>query len=219
MLDLTRRLAQANPHLDDPAAEAEAVVLIDEIDLHLHPKWQRHIVHNLHEAFPHCQLIATTHSPQVIGEVEHERIQIIADGQVYSPSHSYGVDSSRVLEEVMDSEPRTKAVKELLAKISQAIGKQRYEHARGLLARLVEQLGETDPEVTRLSTLLNFVEGKRMRAITKGAEPPSLTAHRQTPHCDYDNYPDKAALRQALVTEQRSICCYCMRRIRNGRSP
>ena len=52
-----------------------------------------------------------------------------------------------------------------------------------------------------------------MRAIAKGAEPPSLTAHRQTPPCDYDNYADKAALRHALVTEQRGICCYCMERI------
>ena len=69
VLDLTRRLAQANPGMDDPASEAEAVVLIDEIDLHLHPKWQRQIVRNLTVAFPRCQFIATTHSPQVIGEV------------------------------------------------------------------------------------------------------------------------------------------------------
>jgi uncharacterized protein (TIGR02646 family) len=55
-----------------------------------------------------------------------------------------------------------------------------------------------------------------MRAITKGAEPPSLTAHRLTPHCDYENYADKAALRHALVSEQRGICCYCMGRIHNG---
>lgn len=55
-----------------------------------------------------------------------------------------------------------------------------------------------------------------MRAITKAAEPPSLIAHRQTPHCDYDNYVDKPALRQALVAEQRGLCCYCMDRIRNG---
>jgi uncharacterized protein (TIGR02646 family) len=55
-----------------------------------------------------------------------------------------------------------------------------------------------------------------MRAITKGAEPPSLTAHRKTQHCDYDNYADKEALRHALVTEQRGICCYCMGRIHNG---
>ncbi len=55
-----------------------------------------------------------------------------------------------------------------------------------------------------------------MRGITKGAEPPSLTAHRKTTHCDYDNYEDKDALRNALVTEQRGLCCYCMDRIHNG---
>jgi len=55
-----------------------------------------------------------------------------------------------------------------------------------------------------------------MRAITKGPEPPSLTAHRQTPPCDYDNYTDKDGLRHSLVTEQRGLCCYCMGRIRNG---
>jgi len=57
-----------------------------------------------------------------------------------------------------------------------------------------------------------------MRAITKVPEPPSLTAHRQTLHCDYDNYADKDALRHALATEQRGICCYCMGRLRNGRT-
>ena len=71
VLDLTRRLAQANPNFADPASEAEAVVLIDELDLHLHPKWQRQIVHNLTEAFPRCQFIATTHSPFVIQALQH----------------------------------------------------------------------------------------------------------------------------------------------------
>jgi uncharacterized protein (TIGR02646 family) len=52
--------------------------------------------------------------------------------------------------------------------------------------------------------------------ISKGAEPASLTAHRPTPHADYDNYADKEALRHSLVTEQRGICCYCMGRIHNG---
>ena len=55
-----------------------------------------------------------------------------------------------------------------------------------------------------------------MRAITKGAEPPSLTAHRLTPYCNYDNYADRDALRNALATEQRGLCCYCMDRIRSG---
>ncbi len=161
VLDLTRRLAQANPEMTDPAAEAEAVVLIDEIDLHLHPKWQRQIVRNLRAAFPHCQFIATTHSPQVIGEVEHDRIQIIADGQVYSPTHSYGVDSSRVLEEIMDADPRAQEVSTLLSQISMEVGKQRYESARGLLVQLIDMLGEDDPEVTRIRTLLDFMEGEQ----------------------------------------------------------
>ena len=55
-----------------------------------------------------------------------------------------------------------------------------------------------------------------MRAITKGPEPPSLTAHRKSPPCDYDNYGAKDDLRFALVTEQRSLCCYCMGRIIAG---
>ena len=160
VLDLTRRLAQANPELALPTEEAEAVVMIDEIDLHLHPKWQRQIVRNLTTAFPKCQFIATTHSPQVIGEVENDRIHIIADGEVYSPTHSFGVDSSRVLEEIMDAPPRTTEVEELLTKVSQEVGKQRYEKARGLLAQLVSRLGEGDPEVTRIRTLLDFMEGE-----------------------------------------------------------
>ena len=159
VLDLARRLAQANPGMEDPAAEAEAVILIDEIELHLHPAWQRRILGNLTDTFPRCQFIATTHSPQVIGEVEHDRIQIIADGQVYAPTHSFGVDSSRVLEEVMETPARTKDVEDILTKISQEIGKQRYENAHGLLIDLVDHLGEGDPEVTRIRTLLDFMEG------------------------------------------------------------
>ena len=54
-----------------------------------------------------------------------------------------------------------------------------------------------------------------MRAIVKGAEPASLTQHRQTPHSGYDNYTDKNPLRTALVTEQQGLCCYCMGRIQN----
>lgn len=157
VLDLTRRLAQANPDMDDPAAEAGAVVLIDEIELHLHPGWQRRIAGNLTETFPQCQFIATTHSPQVIGEVEHDRIHIMADSEVYSPTHSFGVDSSRVLEEIMGTKSRTLSVNELLSKISGAIGDDQYGEARDLLAELSGCLGEDDPEVTRIRTLLDFM--------------------------------------------------------------
>ena len=125
-------------------------------------RWQRQIVQETHGGVSaKCQFITTTHSPQVIGEVKHDRIHIIADGEVYSPTHSFGVDSSRVLEEIMDAPPRTTEVEELLTKVSQEVGKQRYEKARGLLAQLISRLGESDPEVTRIRTLLDFMEGER----------------------------------------------------------
>ena len=57
VLDLARRLSQANPSLDDPLSEGHAVVLIDEIDLHLHPKWQRQMrIDKLTSTFPNMSV-------------------------------------------------------------------------------------------------------------------------------------------------------------------
>jgi hypothetical protein len=158
VLDLTRRLAQANPNMPDPAGQAEAIVLIDELDLHLHPQWQRQIVRNLTAAFPKCQFIATTHSPQIIGEVQHELIQVISHGQAFPPTHSFGVDSSRVLEEIMESRQRTEGVQNLLSEISEAVEVKNYSRAQELLVTLTGQVGEDDPEVTRTRALLEFME-------------------------------------------------------------
>lgn len=160
VLDLTRRLAQANPGLDDPTAKGPGVVLIDEIDLHLHPKWQREIVRNLPDAFPNLQFIATTHSPQVIGEVEHDRIQVMGLGPVFSPTHSFGVDSSRVLEEIMDAPTRSAEVQRLLDEISKAISAKRLGDATSLVSDLSARLGEDDAEVIRARTLLDFLGGE-----------------------------------------------------------
>jgi hypothetical protein len=164
VLDLTRRLAQANPHLDDPAAQAEAIVLIDEIDLHLHPRWQRDIIASLTAVFPRCQFIATTHSPQVISEVPHDRIQIMnpkvrPDG-VYRPEHSFGIDASRVLEELMDVSPRPTVIQEQLRRIAELARPDSLAEARAELADLAGKLGlgTSDPDVVRLATLLEFVE-------------------------------------------------------------
>lgn len=160
VLDLTRRLAQANPGLDDPAAKGPGVVLIDEIDLHLHPKWQREIVRNLPDAFPKLQFIATTHSPQVIGEVEHDRIQVMGRGPVFSPTHSFGVDSSRVLEEIMDAPPRSPEVQDLLDRLSRSIADKKLEDASTLVTELASKLGQDDAEVIRARTLLDFLGGE-----------------------------------------------------------
>ncbi len=159
VLDLARRLSQASPGLDDPVREGAGVVLIDEIDLHLHPQWQRRVVGNLEETFPSCQFIATTHSPQVIGEVPHDKIRLIKDGKVYSPSRSFGVDSSRVLEEVMDTKARNAGVENKIGEIARLIDDGKASEARAAIQTLSDEIGEDDPEITRARTLLDFMEG------------------------------------------------------------
>ena len=159
VLDLARRLSQASPSLDDPVRDGASVVLIDEIDLHLHPQWQRRVVGNLEETFPNCQFIATTHSPQVIGEVPHDKIRLIKDGKVYSPSRSFGVDSSRVLEEVMGTKARNAGVEIKIGEIARLIDDGKAGEARAAIMALSNEIGEDDPEITRARTLLDFMEG------------------------------------------------------------
>jgi predicted ATPase len=77
VMDLSRRLSLAYPDLDDPLKKGEAIVLIDEIELHLHPSWERKVLRQLHNTFPSVQFVVTTHSPQVLGEVEGRCIRHI----------------------------------------------------------------------------------------------------------------------------------------------
>jgi len=65
VIDLSMRMGLANPHLDDPLS-AEAVVMIDEVDLHLHPSWQRRVLADLLRTFSNTQFILTTHSPFIV---------------------------------------------------------------------------------------------------------------------------------------------------------
>lgn len=161
ILDIAKRLAQANPWLDDPLTSAQAVILIDEIDLHLHPQWQRKIVGNLETTFPSCQFIATTHSPQVIGEVPHEKIQMIEDGKVYRPLRSFGIDSNRVLEELMNAKSRNTDVQSTIRQIASLIVDKKFGEARSAIGVLSSEIGENDAEITRARTLLDFMEGDK----------------------------------------------------------
>jgi predicted ATP-binding protein involved in virulence len=157
VMDLAKRLSQANPDLEYPLRDGKAVVLIDELDLHLHPKWQRTIVENLTRTFPRCQFIATTHSPQIIGEVEPSRITII-DAKPHSPAISFGVDSSRVLEEILETPSRNKSVDEMLKKLYDYLDKEDLLSSKKILDQLKSILGPNDPEVTRSSTMISFLE-------------------------------------------------------------
>jgi len=136
-----------------------ATVVIDEVELHLHPKWQRTILPSLLEAFPSCQFIVTTHSPQVIGSVPHENLLILEDFALYPSSMpSQGRDSNAILEEIMDVPERAEASKKELLEIAQLLDEGDLDAARPAIDQLADRWGEDDREVIRLRTAMEFRE-------------------------------------------------------------
>ncbi len=101
--DIARRLAIANPGSDSNPLEGEGVVLIDEIDLHLHPSWQARIIPALEKTFPHLQFVVTTHSPIVLSYVSSESVQLIKEFELVERlSNTRGRDPNAVLTDVFD---------------------------------------------------------------------------------------------------------------------
>lgn len=159
--DLARRAITLNPQMGKQVLrQTVGVVIIDELDLHLHPKWQRHVIHDLKRTFPLLQFVATTHSPQLIGEALPHEIRRIDGDQVTIPMRSYGIDSSRILEELMNATPRNTSVKDQLLQLFDAIDNEDFDVARDRLGQVEKELGPDDPEVTRARTLMSFLESK-----------------------------------------------------------
>jgi len=163
VFDLTRRLAIANPDSDNPIAEGVALVLIDEIELHLHPKWQRDVLGRLQKIFKNCQFVVTTHSPLVLGEAEARCVRFLEfdNGKVISaiPAESYGMDANRILQELMGAPVRNKTIEEELHSLFELIDQEDFKNAREKIAVLAKQLGDSEPELTRANSLITFLEG------------------------------------------------------------
>ena len=157
VFDLARRLSLANPELDDPLRDGKAVVLIDELDLHLHPSWQRTVIEKLTTTFPNCQFIATTHSPQIIGEVSPDKIILLESGQPpYRPNQSLGMDSNWILRYLMDADERDSDTKQKLSRIEDLIDEEQYDDATAEIDRLRSTLDEF-PELVRLQTRIDRI--------------------------------------------------------------
>lgn len=117
--DIAFRIVKLNPNLGPFAVtQTTGIVLIDEIDMHLHPSWQQTVLGSLREAFPRIQFIVTTHSPQVVTSVPTESIRILSENGVSAaPAGTEGAESSRALKQVFSVEtrpPNNDATKELL---------------------------------------------------------------------------------------------------------
>jgi predicted ATP-binding protein involved in virulence len=157
--ELAKRAITLNPHLGrDVLQQTPGIVMIDELDLHLHPRWQRRIISDLKRTFPQIQFVVTTHSPQLIGEALPREIRVLDHGSVSIPPRSYGVDSSRILEEVMHTSPRNVDTKRLLSRLAELIDKEDMVGAREALKKVEENLGHDDPEVIGASTLIQLLE-------------------------------------------------------------
>ena len=170
--DLARRMAQGNPHLAAPL-ESEAVVLIDEVELHLHPSWQQRILGDLRRTFPNAQFIVSTHSPQVLTTVPPEHIrELVHDGRgvtIRSPSaHTFGAEAGDVLDAVMgvDERPPQNEFVEVLNRYAELVDDGDGESPDALALRTeLERLSPADPALHEAD-----LEIRRQKALASLAD-------------------------------------------------
>jgi len=170
--DLALRMALANPHLDEPT-KAESIVLIDEVELHLHPAWQQRILTDLRRTFPNTQFIVSTHSPQVLSAVEPEHIihlrdtakGIIAEQET---GPTFGARSGDVLETVMGVDQRPSNEFAVPLRAYQALvarGDGETAAARAMRSAL-EHLSKDDPALAAAD--IEIARRRMMREIAGG---------------------------------------------------
>lgn len=165
--DIARRLAIANPILNNPL-EGEGVVLIDEVDLHLHPGWQRMVLPKLTATFPNCQFIVSTHSPQILGEVDASQIRILTqddnnDIHCSIPQQAKGLTSNEILDELMsipdglETLSRNIGVEKQLDTLFRLIDDEQFEQAKTEISRLRTELHGDIPDIVRAEALMTML--------------------------------------------------------------
>jgi predicted ATP-binding protein involved in virulence len=154
--DIAYRMATLNPQLFENAlTETPGVVLIDEIDMHLHPKWQRHVVEDLRNIFPKIQFIMTTHSEHVITNVDQKNIiKLGSNGEILDVPYTKGRDLNSLTMEVMDLPVREQKAQALIYSFYRMIGDKKIDEAKKLLQQMIDQFGENDSEV--IQALLEY---------------------------------------------------------------
>lgn len=148
--DIAYRMAVLNPWLlDQVLSETTGIVLIDEIDLHLHPQWQQRIIGDLRTIFPKVQFIVSTHAPLVINSVKKENLLILTDQQASEPQNEiFGRDANAILNSIMGVNERPDKIKQMFQTVYDAIDEQRYDDAAATLRQIEDKIGSADPELT-----------------------------------------------------------------------
>jgi predicted ATP-binding protein involved in virulence len=155
--DIARRLAILNPALENPL-HGEGIVLIDEVDMHLHPKWQRIIISKLNTTFPNCQFILTTHSPIVISETPNLLCYSLNDGKLEKLNNLYGMDVNLVLLRDMDAEIRNAEVQAAFDELLNTIQDGNINKAKELLSALEQKVAINHIELSKARLLIRRLE-------------------------------------------------------------
>ncbi|MBD8096059.1 AAA family ATPase [Pseudomonas fluorescens] len=155
--DIARRLAMMNPSLENPL-HGYGAVLVDEVDLHLHPKWQRRLIQQLTETFPNCQFILTTHSPLVISDTKDVLCYVLDDGELEEHNGLYGLDANQVLLSVMDTDVRNSEVQSRLDRLLELLQDKKLKESKDLFEELSVDLPPGHIELTKASLLIRKLE-------------------------------------------------------------
>ena len=144
LADLARRLQIVDP--DAELADIAGIVLIDEIELNLHPNWQRRILPTLMRVFRTCQFIVTSHSPQILGEIKNGLILVLYKNsdheiELRRSDTTFGRDANDILIAVLGSSERDEGVKNKLENLEELINRNKLDEARRTIGELRVELG------------------------------------------------------------------------------
>lgn len=161
--DIAYRMAILNPELlDNIKEETPGIILIDEIDMHLHPAWQKKIIKDLCEIFPKIQFLFTTHSPTVISNSYAKHLRILGKSEIYLPQNTtYGREIDSVLREIMDIDTRPEDVIQLIEDIYDDIDEGNLKDGKKKLKRLEEIIGDRDNDFIKAKISIDLEESMR----------------------------------------------------------
>lgn len=158
VMDIASRMAMANSTSTN-VLDTKGIVLIDEVDLHLHPGWQQTILPDLRRTFPNVQFIVTTHSPQVLSTIHKDNIRVLGknlNGQYVAHiplANSYGEPSNDVLQAIMHIDPQPPVQeKQQLERLTLLVDQGHYHdpEAQSLLVQLKLALHEHHPQIQKI---------------------------------------------------------------------
>lgn len=153
ILGLAYRMAILNPDEGDNIPNAEGIVLIDEIDSNLHPKWQWRIIEALTETFPNVQFIAATHSPIIVSSCKNANIICIDEEQdVRYIGDSYAFSVNEILRDMLGYYMRPAKIEDLIEKFGKSMDREEYTQAKNISEQLTELLGKEQPEIIALES-------------------------------------------------------------------